>query len=257
MRSVLASEGAFSWLGMLPFLQGEGAQYGPLAHSFLVCGILLFGAVVARIGFGPAVARVRAGDAREALLPDAKVTVRGAFDFYVESMLNFMRSVLGHEADRYFPLIAGIFLYVLVSNLLGLIPGVMPPTDSLNTNLPLGLTIFFVYNAAGIRAHGLIGYLKHFLGPVALLAPLVFGIELFSHCVRPATLSIRLWANIFADHIVLDTFMNTLPDTVAAVLGIGVPVIFLGLGLFVCFIQAFVFSLLSMVYIALAVAHDH
>lgn len=254
--TLVASEGAFTWLSLLPFLQGEGAKFGPLAHSLIISGVILLLAVVAR---GAILRQLAAegADARTALVPESNLTIRNGFDLYAESLLNFMRDVLGHDAPRYFPLIATVFLYVFASNVVGLIPGVLPPTDSLNTNFPIAICIFLVYNAAGMKAHGVGGYLAHFAGPVMWLAPLLFVIEIFSHCVRPVTLSVRLWANIFADHIILDTFLNTLPTQIHPVLGFGVPVVFMGLGLFVSFIQAFVFSLLSMVYIALAVAHDH
>lgn len=253
---LVASEGAFTWLGLLPFLQGEGAAYGPIAHSLIISAVLVLLALVAR---GAILRQLAAegAEARQALVPESTLTVRNGFDLFGEATLTFMKDVLGHEAVHYFPLIASVFLYVFASNVVGLLPGVLPPTDSLNTNFPIAICIFLVYNAAGMKAHGVGGYLKHFAGPVLWLAPLLFVIEIFSHCVRPVTLSVRLWANIFADHIILDTFLNTLPSQIHGVLGFGIPVIFMGLGLFVSFIQAFVFSLLSMVYIALAVAHDH
>ncbi len=130
---------------------------------------------------------------------------------------------------------------------MGLIPGFLPPTDNLNTNVACSLTVFLFYNYHGFKAHGF-GYIKHFMGPVIWLAPLMFVIEVISHLVRPASLSVRLFGNIAGDHLVLNIFSHFVP--------LGVPVVFMFLGLFVSFIQAFVFTLLSMVYISLATTKE-
>lgn len=251
MPVILGAEGAFTWLSLLPFLQGEGAQYLPLAHSVLAVVIVLGLAWLARMGM------MRAPKGREGLIPDANLKPRNFFELYTEAILDMCRGVLGKDAERFFPLIAGVFLYIFVSNMLGIFPGFLPPTDQLNTNLPVALGVFIIYNVAGVIRHGPVDYLKHFMGPVWWLAPLMVVVELISHVVRPLSLSVRLYGNIMGDHLVLDIFMNTLPETLTALLGYGVPVIFLALGIFVSFIQAFVFSLLSVLYIGLAIAHDH
>lgn len=181
------------------------------------------------------------------LIPDATVTATGLFDVGVQWVGNLLEDVIGPGGRRHLPLIGTIFFYILVSNMLGLIPGFLPPTSDLNTNLGMALIIFFYYNYMGIRSHGLKAYMQHFMGPLLWMAPLFFVIEIISHCVRPLSLSIRLFGNMTADHAVLGVFTDMIP--------IGVPVIFLGLGLFVCCVQAFVFTLLSIVYIALAEAH--
>jgi F-type H+-transporting ATPase subunit a len=251
MLPVLASEGGFTWLSLLPFLHGHGTKYGPLAHSFLAVAMILGLAWVAR----KALLALPSGD--DGLVPDDKLTARNFFELYCESILNMCRGVLGKDAERFFPLIAAVFLYIFVQNLMGVFPGFFPPTDQLNTNLPVAILVFLIYNISGIKEHGFLNYGKHFLGPVLWLGPLMLAIELVSHVVRPVSLSVRLYGNIFGDHLVLDIFMNALPAELGAVLGWGIPVIFLGLGIFVSFIQAFVFSLLSVLYIGLAVAHDH
>jgi F-type H+-transporting ATPase subunit a len=251
MPVVIASEGAFQWLGLLPFLSGDNAEYLPLAHSMLAVLIILTLAWFARI------ALMRAPKNRDALIPDADLRPKNFFEMYVEAILNLCRGVLGKDAEAYFPLIAGVFLYIFVSNMMGIIPGFLPPTDQLNTNIPMAITIFVVYNVVGVIKNGPVGYFKHFMGPVLWLAPLMFVIEVISHLSRPLSLSVRLYGNIMGDHQVLDIFMNVLPRELAAVLGYGIPVIFLALGIFVSFIQALVFSLLSVSYIGLAVAHDH
>ncbi len=252
MPAALASEGAFTWLSLIPFLgTEEGAKYLPFAHSMLATVLCLLVAWLARS------AMLRAPKGPEGLIPEANLKPRNFFELYVESILNMCRGVLGADAERFFPLIAGVFLYVLVSNMMGVFPGFLPPTDQLNTNLPISITVFLVYNISGIRRQGLVNYAKHFMGPVLWLAPLMVLIEVVSHLVRPVSLAVRLYGNIFGDHLVLDIFLNQLPNTLGMVLGYGIPVVFLGLGIFVSFIQAFVFSLLSVMYIALAVeTHD-
>src|SRR5262249_25395312 len=131
----------------------------------------------------------------------------------------------------------------------GLFPGFNPATSNNNTTFALGVTSFLVYNVEGIRAQGLVSYIKHFMGPIIWLAPLMFVVEVVSHLVRPLSLGLRLSGNMTGDHTVLSIFLGLTP--------IGIPMIFYALGLFVCFVQAFVFSLLSMVYLSMATAHDH
>jgi F-type H+-transporting ATPase subunit a len=118
----------------------------------------------------------------------------------------------------------------------------------MNTTLALGIFVFLYYNYVGLRANG-IGYLKHFLGPMLWLAPLMLIIELASHIFRPLSLALRLRGNIMGDHVVLSVFSGLVPYLL--------PVIFYGIGVFVAFIQAFVFVLMTMVYISLSTAHDH
>ncbi|HUU50518.1 MAG TPA: F0F1 ATP synthase subunit A, partial [Nitrospinota bacterium] len=140
------------------------------------------------------------------------------------------------------------FIYILISNLLGLIPEFYPPTINLNTNFAIASIVFIMYNYYGFRENGL-SYIKHFTGPMWALAILYFPIEIFSHLFRPVTLSVRLFGNIFGDHNVIEIFQGLIP--------IGVPVLFMFLGIIVAIMQAFVFALLTIIYIALAVSHEH
>lgn len=181
------------------------------------------------------------------LIPEKRPSLVGIIAFAAEGILGLMRSIMGERADRYFPLIGSLFLYILISNLLGAIPGMVPPTDNINTNFACAAVVFVYYNVMGIREQGFKNYFKHLAGPIIWLAPLIFTIELISHLVRPASLSIRLFGNITGDHLVLEMFSTLVP--------VGIPVIFLGLTVFVALIQAFVFTLLSTVYIALATEH--
>ena len=155
--------------------------------------------------------------------------------------------VIGHHYERYVPLLATFFVFILLSNLLGLIPGFSPPTSNVNTTFALGIVSFLAYNYYGLREGGL-KYLKHFMGPMLVLAPLMVLIELMSHSFRPLSLGIRLFANMFADHELITIFTGLTK--------VGVPVIFYFLGLLVCVVQAFVFTMLTAVYISLAVSHE-
>jgi F-type H+-transporting ATPase subunit a len=154
------------------------------------------------------------------------------------------------QAKKYYTVIVLLFSFIFINNVIGLIPGFLPPTDNFNTTLALGLFVFLYYNYQGIKEQGIVGHIKHFMGPVWYLAILIFPIELISHAVRPLSLGLRLKGNMEGDHLVLSIFSNLVPYIV--------PIPFYVIGLFVCFMQAFVFTLLTMVYISLATAHhDH
>lgn len=158
------------------------------------------------------------------------------------------RDTIGHHYERYLPILAAIFVFIFVNNLMGLVPGFPPSTESMNTNLVIGLTAFLVYNLAGMKEHGF-GYIKQFLGPVAWLAPLMFGIELVSHLGRPFSLSMRLMGNLFADHLMLGVFTG--------LTYVIFPSLLMFFGLLVAVVQSFVFTLLTSIYISMAVSHDH
>jgi F-type H+-transporting ATPase subunit a len=189
-----------------------------------------------------------AGKQEEALVPDGKLTLRGLCEVSVESLANLTENIIGHDYKIYLPITGSLFIYIFINNTMGLFPGFSPATSNLNTTLSIGLFAFVLYNFEGVRAHGLV-YLKHFAGPVWWLIPLMLPLELVSHMIRPLSLGFRLYGNLFGDHTVLSVMFGLVP--------IGVPIIFYALGLFVCFVQAFVFTLLSTVYVALATAHDH
>jgi F-type H+-transporting ATPase subunit a len=157
--------------------------------------------------------------------------------------------IIGHGYQRFQAFVTCIFLFVLTCNLIGLIPGLDAPTTFPSVPLGLALTTFVYYNFNGIRANGIIGYLKQIAGPVWQISWLIFPIELISHLARILSLTIRLYANMFASDMVSLGFFSLVP--------IGVPVIFLGLHIFVSIIQAFVFMLLTMIYLSLAVSHEH
>lgn len=187
-------------------------------------------------------------DIENAIVPREKITLKGFVDFAIEAFAKYQDSILGKENRRFLPFTASLFFFILLSNLLGLIPGLPASTTTVWVTVGLALTTFMFFNLQGVRANGLIGYLKHFCGPVVLLAPIIFPLEIISTTIRILTLNLRLYWNLSADHMVLGLFID--------LAGIGIPVIFYLLGTFVCFMQAFVFTTLTMVYILLATHHE-
>lgn len=193
-------------------------------------------------------ARFALGSGEVAVVPARSFSVRGFFELVTETTYSLAELVIGKDAAKYVPLAAAIFVYVLINNLVGLIPGMTPASDNFNMSFAIGIFSFVYYNYIGIKYDGL-NYFKHFLGPVWWLAWLILPIELISHAFRPLTLGIRLMGNISADHTVLSVFHQLAP--------IGVPVPFYVMGLIVSLLQAFVFALLTLVYVMLAKSHDH
>ena len=171
------------------------------------------------------------------------------FEVVVDGLETFMVEITGPEGRFFFPYIATIFLFILVSNLIGLIPGCFSPTANLNTTLALALCTFIYTHVIGIRFHGP-KYIKHFLGPVWWLVPLMFPIELIGHLARIMSLSVRLFGNIFGKEMVLAILFG-----LAGLYLAPLPIMFLGI--LVCFIQALVFMLLSIMYFVGAMEHAH
>jgi F-type H+-transporting ATPase subunit a len=205
--------------------------------------------VVVFLAFGASRYRVAVSASGDGgLVPPPRFGLRNLFEMLSDAIFGLMEGVMGEkESRRYLPLIGSLFLFILFSNLLALIPGFLPPTDSLKTNLALSALVFVLTHVFGVRAHGP-KYFKHFLGPWLPLAPLMLPIELISHIARPISLAMRLLGNISADHAVVLSFFAVIP--------LLVPVPFLIMGVFVSVVQAVVFALLSAVYIGSAVAHE-
>lgn len=239
-------EHGFNWLSLIPFMNEDNNvhHYGHVFMATAIALIVILVAVVARIQL---IAAQKRED--EGMVPDEKLTIRNFFEIVAEKLYGLAESVMGkHGAEKYFPVVGALFIFIFVSNLIGIIPGFLPPTDNLNTTFALGLFVFLYYNYVGLRENGL-AYLKHFAGPILWLAPLMLIVEIASHVFRPISLGLRLRGNIMGDHVVLGIFNNLLPYAV--------PAIFYGIGLFVALVQAFVFCLMTMVYISLSASHDH
>jgi F-type H+-transporting ATPase subunit a len=177
----------------------------------------------------------------------------GKLQHSFEVIYNFLHAEskdnVGHDGPKYLPLFGAIFIFVLFSNLIGIIPGFESPTMFPEVPAGCALVAFAYYNLQGIREQGLGKYLGHFAGPMPALAPLMIPIELVSHMARPLSLTIRLFANMYAGEKVTLVFMS-LTYLVA-------PAIFMGLHVFVSFLQAYIFALMTMMYVAGAVAHEH
>lgn len=166
----------------------------------------------------------------------------------VTGVENLIDETMGHKGRAYFPLIATFALFILTSNLIALIPGFYPPTANLNTNAALALTVFAMTHIIGFKEHG-VGYLKHFMGPILVLAPLMFIIEIIGHLARPLSLSLRLFGNMYGHEIVLMIFFALVPFLL--------PIPMMLMGVLVALIQTFVFTLLAMIYIAGALEEAH
>lgn len=210
----------------------------------------------------------------EDFIPPATLGLRNIFELIGEFVQGMAHDIIGHHYKSYLPLLIFIFIWTLLNNLLGMVPGFGSATDNLNTTLAMGFFVYFYYNFQGFRSHGF-KYMEHFTGHLSgvlllVLGPVMFVIELVSHTVRPITLGIRLRSNIYGDHTIYGIMANLFKDlgeflghkfgpagtalgAVFAALG---PVPIVVLGLLVAVIQAFVFMLLTTIYIGMATAHD-
>lgn len=201
-------------------------------HSWLVMLILIVGAVLLARGIQ--------------MIPRKGQNV---LEVIIQGLEDFMVEVTGPEGREFFPFIGTIFLYIFVSNLMGLIPGFFSPTANLNTTLSMAVCTFVLTHYIGIRFHG-VKYVKHFLGPVWALAPLMFVIEGIGHLARVMSLTVRLFGNIFGKEKILGILF-----ALAGLYLAPLPILFLGI--LVSFIQAVVFMLLSIVYFAGAMEEAH
>ncbi len=255
----------FSWFHLIPSLSdasllsafGVGGHSVLLATAWFVCGVILVGAVFARLGLNRALSR----PGLEKYFADDRLTFRTLAEVYVSAWMGLLTDIMGgKEARRYFMLIGAIFVYLLVNNLLGIIPGFLPATDNINTSVSIALIVFSTFmitglfrDAKGFLAHMAGNMISGFLIPFGLL---IFVIECIGFALRPMTLSLRITANMSADHTVLNVMSDLVPVWVP------VPAIFVGFGIFVSVLQAFVFSLLTSLYIGMALphhdeSHDH
>ncbi|MCH2693626.1 MAG: F0F1 ATP synthase subunit A [Acidobacteriia bacterium] len=175
--------------------------------------------------------------------------IQQIFEISIEFLNSQLEEIVGHGGKRYLPMVGTIGLFILFMNLCGQIPGFASPTSSLNVTVGCALVVFFYYNYLGVKKHGILGYLKQFVGPIPLMAPLMIPIEIISHLARPFSLSVRLFANIFGEHQVAAVFFALLPFIL--------PLPIMALGLFASFLQAFIFMVLTMVYIGGALADEH
>ncbi|NOY87042.1 MAG: F0F1 ATP synthase subunit A [Deltaproteobacteria bacterium] len=216
----------------------EGIDPAPIIHGALVSIIIIALAVLVN----------RSLKDRRIMPHEKTLSLTNLLELAISGILTFMEGMMGKEAKRFLPLIGTTAFFILFSNLLGNIPGFEAPTANYNTTLACAIVIVVTTHIVGIKTHGA-KYIKHFLGPAWWLAWLILPIEIIGHLARVLSLSVRLFGNMFGDHLVLATFMS--------LVALLVPVIFMGLGLFVAFIQTFVFTLLSIIYITGALEEAH
>src|SRR5262245_30980184 len=228
----------FAWVEAIPVLN----LFPPHAATSLL--------VVAGLIYFAYLANRQLAAASDAAIPDDSLTLRNLAELLVEGVSGMAEGVLGHNGRRYVHLYGSFFLFILCANLVGLLPGFSPPTSNFNVTLALGVMSFIAYNYYGFHEQG-VGYLKHFVGPIWWLGVLMVPLELIDNLVRPFSLALRLFGNMTGDHVVLEIFTDLTK--------VIIPVVFYMLGAFVSLVQAFVFTLLSMVYVSLAVAghEDH
>jgi F-type H+-transporting ATPase subunit a len=242
---------------------------GPIASALHIPTVIIGSLLVTflLIGMGLAV-RARLARADGGVLPDEGLTLRNVSELLVEMLSGLAAQNMGPHWRRYFPIIGSIFFFILTANLIGLIPGIAAEgeadggaTRNANVTWAWALISFLAHQYVGIKEHGF-GYINHFLGPslfdmhvggrhvhVRALFPLYAPIELISQVSRLFTLAVRLLANMFADHLVVSVWIG--------LVALGVPAIFMGLGVMVAFLQAYVFAMLSMIYIGLALEEAH
>jgi len=219
-------------------------------------------AVIALLVLASVAVRQRIAATNGGIVPDEGVTIRNTVEVILEGLTGLAKQTMGAEWQKWFPFVGAMFFFILIANLMGLIPGVGGITGDVNVAAAWAVISYVLFNYVGIRQHGIGHYLIKYMGPsfytwhvggkhihVRPLFWLFFPLETILDAARMATLSIRLIANMFADHTVVAVFLGLVP--------IGVPAIFLGLGMMVCVLQAFVFSLLTMIYVNLALQEAH
>ncbi len=185
---------------------------------------------------------------RGKLSTEAPNSRQQTFEVAVEAIRGFLADLVGPGAMRHFPVVMTFAILILLSNLLGMLPDMVSPTASFNVTLALAITSFLYYNYVGIRNNGVLGHLKHFLGPVPWLAFLMFPIEIVSNLARILSLSIRLFGNIYGEEQV--------SGAISGMVQWGLPILLMPLGLLTFFLQTFIFILLSMVYLGEVSHHD-
>ena len=172
-----------------------------------------------------------------------------AMEVVVEFTRDMNQDLIGHGGNRYIAMVGTLGIFVLLSNLLGLVPTLYTPTASITVTLGCAIAAFLYYNYQGFRQHGPTGYLRHLCGPMLFIAPLMFPIEVFSNFFRLLSLSVRLWANMLVGDILEGIFTGLVP--------VIIPALFMALHIFVSFMQAYIFMLLPAVYLSFAVSEDH
>jgi len=186
---------------------------------------------------------------RPRLSADNPGKLQHVFELIYQFLHGETEDQIGHHGLQYLPFFGTLFIFILFMNLIGVVPGFESPTMSPAVPLGCAAATFLYYNWVGLRAIGVGKYLSHFAGPMPILAPLMVPIEIISHLARPLSLTIRLYANMYAGEQVTLAFMGLVP--------LVIPAAFMGLHVFVSLLQAYIFMLMTMMYVAGATAHEH
>ncbi|MBS1791153.1 MAG: F0F1 ATP synthase subunit A [Acidobacteria bacterium] len=227
-----------------PHWPGEGKTY----EQYIASGELPIPTQIVMFAIVVFVAVVVLWILRGKLSTEAPTSRQQTFEVAVEAVRGFLADLVGPGAMKHFPVVMTFAILILLSNLLGMIPDMISPTANFNVTLALAITSFLYYNYIGIRNNGVLGHLKHFLGPVPWLAFLMFPIEIVSNLARILSLSIRLFGNIYGEEQV--------SGAISGMVQWGLPILLMPLGLLTFILQTFIFILLSMVYLGEVSHHD-
>jgi F-type H+-transporting ATPase subunit a len=225
----------FTWASLFPFLKGMKPH---VSNAIIVSFILL---VVVILGYR------QLRKTEDDIVPASGLTFRNFVELIVEAISGIVTDAMGPRGKEFVLLVGTLALFILFNNLSGLVPGFLPSTDNVNTTFACSLTVFVMTHYYGVKEHG-IKYLKQFVGPFWWLAWLMIPVELIGHIARPLSLGLRLFGNITGDHIVTAIFFSLVP--------LLIPLLMMVLGLFVAFVQTFVFMMLSMAYFSGAISHE-
>ncbi|HVN95570.1 MAG TPA: F0F1 ATP synthase subunit A [Syntrophorhabdaceae bacterium] len=225
----------FTWVSLIPFLKNLPPH---VSNGIFVSVIVL---IAALIGY---VQLKKAGDD---IVPAGKLTFRNFAELIVETLSNLVTTNMGPRGKEFTLLVGTLALFILFNNISALVPGFMPATSNVNTTFACSLTVFVMTHYYGVREHG-IKYLKQFMGPLVWLAPIMIPIEVIGHLARPVSLGLRLFGNMFGDHMVTAMAIGFVPFIF--------PLTAWVLGCLVALVQTFVFMLLSMAYFAGAISHE-
>ena len=240
LGSVELINGFFKWIFSL-----FGIHIGEIPSHVIMAVIAT---LITVVFFRLAVKKMIRGNSEEDLIKKP-----GKMQLVLEGIYKIFQSLIddfiGEEGRKFLPAVATLGIFIAISNLLGLLPEMGSPTANLNTAVGCAVFIFFYYHYQGVKKHGLIGYLKTFMGPAWWLAPLFFPIEIISHFSRPLSLSFRLFGNIFGEDYVIIIIASLIPYIA--------PLPMMAFAIFTSFLQAFIFVMLSLVYLSGAVSEEH
>jgi F-type H+-transporting ATPase subunit a len=234
----------------------------PITNSFSMELLVVLFAVLFFLWLKPRISVDRPGATQQAM----EFVITNPMGVGVKDLAD---DIIGHGAERHIPLVASIGIFILFSNLISLVPGLASPTATRTVPLGCAVIVFLYYNVIGLGHHGLIGYGKTFLGPVWWLSPLMALVETVSHFARLLSLTVRLWANMMVSELIYVSFLGLTLGLftalgrlnpvgyVSGVVPIAIPFLLILLHIFVAFLQAFVFVILPIVYLSLAVSEEH